>query len=378
MGHVALLPPSLQGGGVQRVVLNLAEGFLDAGFKVDMVLLAADEPHRDRVPPGAEVHVLDVPRAITSIRALARYLVAQQPDLLLAATEPVALAAVWARIYARRVLRCNLTTRIVPVIMNTPSAYQARRRHRREMLYPLLARRFFPQADHVIAIADAIREDVLNYYRLKPGDVSTIRSPVLTPDFYQRLDQPAAHPWLETHDLPVVLGVARFVPAKDLGTLLRAFARVRQDRAARLILLGDGPERQALETLAAELGIQDDVSMPGFLPNLPYMRQADVFVLSSIFEGLPTVLIEALAASPAVVSTDCPGGIREILADGAAGYIVPVGDPVALAAAIQQALDTPIATATLRAQAQQFEMRRILAQYRSLFFFDGGAQSSDT
>lgn len=359
---IALFPPSLDGGGVQRVTLNLAAGFQQAGFTVDMILIQNKPQYADLIPEGVRVVSLESGRAISSILPLMRYLRREQPAVLLAATAPTALVALWARALAR-----STQVKIVPIEMNTPSAYFSHVRHRQEKLYPTLVRRFYPQADHIVAIAEAMRVDMLEFYNLPADAVQTIHSPVLTPDFQRRLAEPLTHPWLTTdHDRPVILDVARFVPAKDLETLIRAFARVRADRPARLIILGDGPLRGELEGVVTELGLDDDVDLPGFLPNLPYMRAADVFVLSSLFEGLPTVLIEALACSPAVVSTDSAGGAREILADGAAGRLVPVRDEAALAQAILASLDDPIPVETLRAQAQVFEMGRVIQQYREM------------
>ncbi len=360
LAKLAMFAPSLSGGGVQRVSLNLAEGLVAEGLEVDMLLLNPDDAQH--VPKGAVPITLGHHRAITSVLPLTRYLKQSKPQLLFTATEPVSLAGIWARIFART------KTRIIPIIMNVPSAYQSRRRHRREILYPLMARWFFPHADHVIAIADAIRHDLIQYYKLKPSHITTIYSPVLTPDFDRRKTEQTAHHWVQTKDKPIILTVARFVPAKDIPTLLHAFKKVRHRRDVRLILLGDGPLRTEIEQLVDTLGLNDAVSMPGFVPNLPYMQACDVFVLSSIFEGLPTVLIEALACSRAIVSTDA-GGAREILADGQAGTIVAKENPDALAEAILNALDHPVDIRLLREQSTRFEMQRVVKQYRQHFNF---------
>jgi glycosyltransferase involved in cell wall biosynthesis len=169
-----------------------------------------------------------------------------------------------------------------------------------------------------------------------------IYNPVIDSDMIGLAGQRPDHPWVSPGQPPVILGVGRLVPAKDFATLIRAFAEVRRRRAARLVILGEGPERPALTALAAELGLTDDVSLPGFKANaLAYMAGSAVFVLSSAWEGLPTVLIEALAAGARVVSTDCPSGPREILQEGRLGALVPVGNATALAGAILDALERP-------------------------------------
>ena len=176
--------------------------------------------------------------------------------------------------------------------------------------------------------------------------------------------EPVAHAWLRPGEPPVVLGVGKLSPQKGFDVLLRAFARVRAERPARLVILGEGPQRRALERLARELGIADDVSLPGFVANpFAWMARCAVFALSSRWEGLPSVLIEALACGCAVVSTDCPSGPAEILDGGAFGPLCPVGDAAALAGAILRVLEAPTAPARLRARAATFSVDAAADRY---------------
>jgi glycosyltransferase involved in cell wall biosynthesis len=183
--------------------------------------------------------------------------------------------------------------------------------------------------------------------------VEVVYNPVITPALMALAQEVPDHPWLAPGQPPVILGVGRLTRQKDFSTLIRAFAEVRRRRVARLLILGEGEERTRLQALAAELGLGDDVALPGFRDNaMAYMAASRVFVLSSAWEGLPTVLIEALAAGARVVSTDCPSGPREILQEGRLGTLVPVGDPAALAGAMLDALDgssqaTPLEALTL-------------------------------
>jgi glycosyltransferase involved in cell wall biosynthesis len=164
-----------------------------------------------------------------------------------------------------------------------------------------------------------------------------------------------------------LLGVGRLEPQKDFALLLRAFARIRRERAARLLILGEGRERPRLTQLAKALGVADSVDLPGFVPN-PYahMTRANLFVLSSRYEGLGNVVIEALACGCPVVSTDCPSGPAEVLDRGRYGRLVPVGDPAALAQAILAALEEPVDRARLRGRAAQFSVERAARRYLEL------------
>jgi glycosyltransferase involved in cell wall biosynthesis len=197
--------------------------------------------------------------------------------------------------------------------------------------------------------------------------ITVIYNPVFTPDLLHKAQEPVDHPWFAPAGLPVILGVGRLAEQKDFFTLIRAFALVRQHRPARLIIVGEGPDRPGLEALARELGVADDVSLPGFSTNpYAYMRQADVFVLSSLFEGLPAVLVEALAVGVPIVSTRCPHGPEEILQDGICGPLVPVGDAAAMADAICATLDAPLPAHVLQERARAFALDTIVEQYKKV------------
>jgi glycosyltransferase involved in cell wall biosynthesis len=169
--------------------------------------------------------------------------------------------------------------------------------------------------------------------------VEVIYNPVITPAIVAQAQRAPDHPWFAPGQPPVILGVGRLTRQKDFFTLIRAFAALRRRRPARLVILGEGEDRPGLEALVAELGVGEDVALPGFRDDAPaWMARSALFVLSSAWEGLPTVLIEALAAGAAVVATDCPSGPREILQEGRLGALVPVGDAPALAAAMERSL----------------------------------------
>ena len=174
---------------------------------------------------------------------------------------------------------------------------------------------------------------------------------------------------IEDPKLPAtILASGRINRQKDFPTLIKAFARLRACREARLIVLGDGPDRGDVVALARRLGVADSVEFPGFVEDpTPYYESADVFALSSVYEGFGLVIAEALAHGLPVVSTDCPAGPAEILRDGEFGRLVPVGDEVALAQGLQAALSEPIDRARLRARVQEYEPAVIARRYEDFF-----------
>jgi glycosyltransferase involved in cell wall biosynthesis len=343
---IAFFLPSLIGGGAERVTLNLARAIAERGFTVDLVLAAAEGVFLNEVPPTVRVVDLHASRVLRSITPLAAYLRRERPRVLVSSMGHANLAALWA---------ARLAGRVTPVVVtehNTLSQEAGRQRLLSGWLWPRLLGTCYPWAARIVAVSEGAADDLARTSGLPRDRVEVVYNPVITPTMLAMARQPADHPWLAPGQPPVVLGVGRLTRQKDFGVLVRAFAEVRRRRPARLIILGDGEERAALEALVRELGLGEDVALPGFRDNaLAYMAGAGVFALSSAWEGLPTVLIEALAAGTRVVSTDCPSGPREILQDGRLGALVPVGDHAALGAAMLEALAEPARPAPLEALA---------------------------
>jgi len=232
---------------------------------------------------------------------------------------------------------------------------------------PRLMKRFFPRADLVVAPSQGVIEDVAAITGIAPETYRVVYNPVYRPEITRLSRESLSHPWLATPEVPVILAAGKLKPQKDFETLLRAFARVHAQRAVRLIILGRGPLQRTLLELAQQLGVQDDFQLPGHVKN-PYafFRRAAVFVLSSAWEGLPNVLIEALACGCPVVSTDCPSGPREILDAGRVGRLVAVADPGALAVAISETLDSPPPAEVMIERAKAFSFDRAIAGYEAI------------
>jgi glycosyltransferase involved in cell wall biosynthesis len=335
-GAIAFFLPLLTAGGAERVTLNLAQGISERGLPVDLVLAAAKGPFRDQVPSTVRLVDLGAGRVLRSLIPLSHYLRRERPRALFSQMDHANLVALWAAKLARR------GTPVIVTVHNTMS--QATRQEGRlaERLWPPLLRTFYPWAASVVAVSRGAADDLARTAGLARDRVEVVYNPVITPSMKRLAQQAPDHPWFSPGQPPVIVGVGRLTRQKDFPTLIRAFAQLRRVRNARLIILGEGEDRGNLESLVTELGLTDDVVLPGYRENaMAYIAGSVLFVLSSAWEGLPTVLIEALAAGTRVVSTDCPSGPREILQEGRLGTLVPVGDTAALAGAMINALDRP-------------------------------------
>jgi glycosyltransferase involved in cell wall biosynthesis len=226
---------------------------------------------------------------------------------------------------------------------------------------------FYRQADAVTAVSEGVARDLAKSTGVPVTDIEVIHNPVITPEIRQLAQAPVAHPWFAPGHAPVVLGMGRLKPQKNFALLISSFARVRRQRDARLVILGRGPERAALEIQIEREGLKEDVEMPGFVVNpYPYLARAAAFVLSSNVEGLPGALIEAMGLGCPVVSTDCESGPREILLEGRLGELVPIEDQEAMTAAILRTLESPPNASALVARADEFSPEVVVPRYRRL------------
>jgi glycosyltransferase involved in cell wall biosynthesis len=347
------------GGGVQRHRVTLANALVGRGYEVDLVLPQARGPYLQSLDPAVAVHDLGSRRPIALIPRLARYLRQARPCAIVVSQQHMIIAAVWARWLAR--------SRAPLIVTQHNTLSELCRQSRRpavRLLLPTLAQLFFPRADTLTAVSRGVALDLGAVTGVPVDRIEVIYNPIVPADLTAKVALASGHPWLDQKRCPVVLGAGNLIPLKDFATLVRAFAHVRQQRAARLVILGDGEERPALERLARELGISADVDFPGFQAN-PYafMARADVFAMTSRVEGFPSVLVEAMACGCPVVSTDCPSGPAELLENGRYGTLIPVGDDAALGRAIDATLRAPPDKALLRAVGSSFSIERALDRY---------------
>jgi len=359
---VALFTTYLGSGGAERVTVNLAKGFRDYGLEVDLVLTRSG-PRQYEIPSGVRLIDIGAPRIYAALPGIIRYLRRTKPDIVLSADAAVNVTVLlaWRLAHSRARIFVAEHTILTEAIRNS--------RDWRMKILPAFIRKTYPWADGIVAVSKGAANDLAKIAPTLKHKIRVIYNPVVSEELFVKAEQPLNHPWFCKGEPPVILAAGRLTPLKDFTTLIRAFALVRKERPARLMILGEGKDRAQLETLVKELGLEGDVALPGFVDNpYQYMKRAAVFVLSSRWEALPTVLIEAMACGCPVVSTNCPSGSAEILENGKWGRLVPVGDIEALADAIVKALEEPPPNTAER--IMEFSVDRAVQRYIRLLWPD--------
>ena len=400
--RIAIVVHSLAGGGVQRKALLVAAGLLKRGHEVDLLPLRPECDYSDEIPEQcrlfflsaggrdnaglpahlwgsasvwmvepqrlpwrdrfrrtarlASLHWRQVPFfAGTELpgwaAGVAAYLERERPDAVL---------SMHVLSVATTMMAISLTGRHVRVVATLHKLFRSRRWKRR-------ISNFYPHADVPVGISEDVSAGLSRMTGLPVDRIHTVYNPIVSDDISRRAEAPIDHPWLNGSDTPVILAAGRLVEGKGFRTLLDALALLVKRRRARLIVLGKGPQLSELLSRAEDLGIRQYVDFPGFVANpFAFMAKANLFVLSSRAEGLPTVMVEAMACGCPVVSTDCPFGPAEVLEGGRLGELVPVGDSRALADAMDRALSSTPDRDALRGRAAFFGVDRAVDRYEDL------------
>ena len=389
---------SFAAGGVERITLTLSRMLAQRGHEVTLAVFRNQGPLAQELPREVRLRVLEpgtplagrvlalradpwslaemarpvlltakADRTLCYLPSLTRLFRQEAPDAVVAAMPYVNLVALWARGLA------GARSRVLVMEHIEISQFLGERKGwRHQYLLPLICRSY-PEADVVGAVSEGVAEDLVRSSGIDRKLVRVLYNPVVTDEMRVMADQPVEHPWFRTEAPPVLLTVGRLAEQKDHVTLLRAFAKARATRPLRLVILGAAgsddktAERQSeLMGLARDLGVEQDVSLSGFVSNpYAYMAKASEFVLSSRYEGLPTVLVEAMACGCPVVSTACPGS-TEILGDGKYGQLAAIGDAEGLARSIIATLDSETDECALRQRSLDFSSERSVANYESI------------
>lgn len=360
---IAVYLPSLEAGGAERVMVTVANSLAERGYSVQLVVGNEKGGFRRDVSDSVELLDLDIPTTpvVPTLGALIpfyRYLHRENPGVVISSMNHVNVVLLFAWKLAA------VRSRMVVTEHNNPTEIM-RNSIKNRAIYRV-APLVYPWADSLVAVSDGVADSLSEVIDVPTREIVRIYNPVVSEELKAQASQAVDHPWLGGES-PVLLNIGRLVEQKNQALLLRAFDRVRTDFDAKLIIIGTGKKERSLRDLAVELGVEDHVDFIDWVDN-PYgfMAAADVFVLSSRYEGLPTVLIEALACRCQVVSTDCPSGPREILDGGKYGELVENERPEALSEAIRERILNPIEEDVLEQRGDDFSVERCIEDYDNL------------
>lgn len=380
--HLSIVTPRLKYGGAEKQAINLLKEFHKNEIKTDLLFLSSENNIPDEVPRktnlfqfGREDKSLELSNLPFAVKDISRYLKNEKPDVLLCFDNYAGVYTILAR---------KLTS-LAPRIVITLHDHMGLRW---EYNYNQISRLTIPKVlktaydqlnedkDKIIPVSKEAGDNFLTMTGLSKKNIKTIYNPTILPKIFIQSREGLNHPWLTNKDIPVLVAVGRLDdPKKGFLNLLKAFRELVKKRSARLIIIGDHKEESQLPELISKFNLEDKVDLPGYIENpYPYFKQSDVFVLSSIWEGLPGVLIEALALTPSIVSTDCPSGPKEILEDGKWGRLVPVNNHHAMSKAIIEALDNLQAKRAPKEAWERFTYDRVIDQYMKVLFPDRDKQ----
>lgn len=363
---VLLYTHSFAGGGAERVIVQLANHWAGRGFRTALVVNLDEGPLRAEVAEGVEIIQLGIRRGLLAAPALARLLRGRRPRAMAAGITMQNLVACLSNRLAGRPARLIVTEHNF-LSVRPDNLHSALHRVVQEAV-----RWIYPLADVVSAVSAAAARDLDRRLGRPEGTATVVYNPIWPPARIPGLAPCDVHPFFGGPD-PVVVSVGRLMPQKNHHNLIDAIAVARRTRPVRAVVIGEGQLRAELEVHVDRLGLRDAIDFPGFRRNVgDFLAAADLFVLSSDTEGLPLAMMEAMQMGTPVVSTDCPTGPDELLADGAYGALVPMRDPEALGAAILAALEAPADPERLKARASAFTIDSIARRYEQAIFPQSG------
>ncbi len=358
---ISLFLPSLAGGGAERVLINIGDYVSRRGIRVDLLVAAATGEYRNKLPDTLRLIEFGPAKPLHVVPELIRYIRAENPQALLTTITNANLAALIAVRLSKVPTRCFVREASTLSVEIQNSSLLNR------LILPFVVKNLYKNAAAVISPSRGVARDLAAITKRPINKINIIPNPIIGPKMRIKARAKPGHPWFDNGAQPIILGIGRLSVQKDFTTLIKAFGIVRQQRKAKLIIIGEGEQRPVLEKLIINETLEADVSLPGFVDN-PYacLANAAVFVLSSRWEGLPGVLIEGLACGTRVIATDCPSGPREILDNGRYGQLLPMGDHTAMAVAINRVLDGKYKPVDPACQVDLFDLEKNADTYMRL------------
>jgi len=333
---LCIITPTLFGGGAERIAVNLANQYTKSGINTTLISLRGEGPYRKQINPDVNFINLKVKRVRYGLAALYKELREQQPTHIIS-------VLMESNIILGLALFFNRKPKLIFREANTMDAVTRQNALKRAI--SLIRLRFsYSRTNKIIANSPDTKKDLVKLKIADAKKIKVIPNPVLPVEYRELAKKSVSDDWLNDENLKVALNVGRLHEQKDQKLLIKSFVDlVAEDNRLRLIILGDGDEKDNLQKIIDEQHLNNFVKIVPFQDNpWPYYKNADVFVLTSQWEGFGNVIVEALACGTPVVSTNCPGGPAYILDNGKYGRLVPLGDKQALQAQIKKIINGQI------------------------------------
>lgn len=367
--RISFFLPSLEGGGTERNVVNLLRNFNKNDYDLFLVLGEKKGVFLKEISQDIPIIDFNANNSLIVFLKLIKYFKKEKPDFFVSAFPHFNIISILARNFSKAKTKIIITEHTPPSFF--PDAVKSIFRKLIACIFlPFLRKIIYPKADRIVCVSQGVAEEFSNINGAKEK-VRVIYNPVAEERIHQLSQEPVKHPWFQNANIPLIISVNRLIKIKDFPTLLSAFVLVLKEQSARLVVLGEGEERQKLEKLSEKLGISENVAFLGFQEN-PYkfMKRSSVFVLSSKFEGFCNALIETMTCGTPVVSTNCVSGPGEIIENGKSGILVPVSNPQALAEAILKVLNNPSLAHKFsdegKKRAEYFSVEKSVKEYEKL------------
>jgi glycosyltransferase involved in cell wall biosynthesis len=344
-----------QDGGAERVLFSIARELLQQGMNVDIVVCRETDALHTAIPSGAKLHLLHCHPSLSGPK-LAEYARAEQPSAIYS-------TLIWPNVVNVITKMCyKLPYKAILREANCLPQHFAFRSWPNRLLSKWLVKRFYPKADKVICVSQEACSHLQNFLGPRAKNLINIPNPINFEQIEQLKKASCNHPWFNTKHGPVIVAAGRLKPQKGFDLLIKAITKLPPN--IRLIILGEGTERASLQSLITQLKLNGRIELAGYQSNpYPYFYQADLYVLSSLHEGMPNALLDAMTCGTTIVSTNCPAGPTELLQEGKFGALVPAGDSEALADSIAQALQSPPTPDNRFDYLQQFAITTIAQTY---------------
>ncbi|MGM0843665.1 MAG: glycosyltransferase [Bacillota bacterium] len=360
---VCFFIPTLGFGGIEANTIRLAKAFVNDNYNVEIIVSnLKNDDYLLRVPSEVKIIDLKCSKIFNCLPNLIRYVNKRKPKALISASEGANIVAAFAKLFIRE------HTKVIISIRTHLSTEYKHISNKKKKLFPMLSRLIYPKVDSIVAVSNGVAKDASSFLKIPFTKINVIYNPIIDYSIKELMQENPNHPWLEEKkDHFVILGAGRLTKQKDFTTLIKAFYEVRKHVSVKLIIVGEGEEREKLKLLAQELNVYGDIDLVGFVQNpYSYMKCSDLFVMSSAWEGFGNVLVEAMATGTNVVSTDCPSGPSEILDNGTYGQLVETKDIEGLSKSIIDALQNPLSKEVLIERANSFTVKATLDKYKRI------------